>query len=617
MPEVRFSVIMPTFNQCGFIRRAILSLMQQTYHAWELLIVNDGCTDATEDFIGDYLTDERVTYIRNTENTGLGHALNQGLDAARGEYIAYLPSDDYYDENHLDTLKERFRKYPRSVVVYSGIRFDDSPRSGILSYKTCKGAIPGYCLQLVQTAHRKTEDRWRERDEMISDDLNYTFWHKLMGRGSFAPTNIVSCCWTNHPHQRHKICSEKYGGGLNKYRHFYGVKTPLRFRATKYKIVDEEKQFASYRNAGSLKKDGGLKILLVGELAYNPERVYALEQAGHKLYGLWARPRFGFSTIGHLPFGNVEDVPYENWKSAVSEIAPDVIYALLSTGAIELAHEVLIANTGIPFVWHFKEGPHEAMKDGLWKKLIDLYTYADGRIYLNEEIKAWFEQFVPVSLHNSMSMVMDGDLPKKECFDGSFSKKLSASDGELHTVVTGRIIGLSPEEFSILASNKIHLHLYSENEMADPAILHFQNIAPRFFHVHKHCAADRWVEEFSRYDAGWLHCIGSANHGSLMKAIWSDLNLPARINTLAAAGLPMILRNDSAHLNAQYNYVMSRGMGVDYSHIAGLVERLKDKEALRRIRKNVKSHRDDFIFDSHVRLLTDFFKDVINLHDDK
>ena len=69
----------------------------------------------------------------------------------------------------------------------------------------------------------------------------------------------------------------------------------------------------------------------------------------------------------------MEDIPYENWESAVSDIAPDVIYALLSTGAIELAHEVLTANTGIPFVWHFKEGPHEAMKDGLWKKLIDLY----------------------------------------------------------------------------------------------------------------------------------------------------------------------------------------------------------------------------------------------------
>lgn len=70
---------MPTFNQCAFIRRAILSLMRQTYANWELIIINDGCTDETEEYISDYLDDPRVTYIKNDENMGLGHALNQAL----------------------------------------------------------------------------------------------------------------------------------------------------------------------------------------------------------------------------------------------------------------------------------------------------------------------------------------------------------------------------------------------------------------------------------------------------------------------------------------------------------------------------------------------------------
>ena len=51
--SVNFSVIMPTFNQCAFIRRAIKSLMEQTFNHWELIIVNDGCTDDTEEFISD------------------------------------------------------------------------------------------------------------------------------------------------------------------------------------------------------------------------------------------------------------------------------------------------------------------------------------------------------------------------------------------------------------------------------------------------------------------------------------------------------------------------------------------------------------------------------------
>lgn len=99
--KIQFSVLMPTYNQCAFIRRAILSLMKQTYEEWELIIINDGCTDETEEYIADYLQDARVTYIKNEENTDLGHALNQGLDAAKYDYIAYLPSDDYYfDEDY-------------------------------------------------------------------------------------------------------------------------------------------------------------------------------------------------------------------------------------------------------------------------------------------------------------------------------------------------------------------------------------------------------------------------------------------------------------------------------------------------------------------------------------
>lgn len=62
---------MPTYNQASFIRRAILSLYQQTYAKWELIIINDGCIDETETFISDLLKDERVVYIKNETNEGV------------------------------------------------------------------------------------------------------------------------------------------------------------------------------------------------------------------------------------------------------------------------------------------------------------------------------------------------------------------------------------------------------------------------------------------------------------------------------------------------------------------------------------------------------------------
>lgn len=71
-----FSVIMPTYNQAAFIRRAIVSLRKQTCATWELIIVNDGSTDNTEDFLESYLDDVRIKYIHNEVNRGLGYALN-------------------------------------------------------------------------------------------------------------------------------------------------------------------------------------------------------------------------------------------------------------------------------------------------------------------------------------------------------------------------------------------------------------------------------------------------------------------------------------------------------------------------------------------------------------
>jgi glycosyltransferase involved in cell wall biosynthesis len=88
------SVIMPTYNQEQFIRRAIASLLAQTLTDWELIIINDGSPDSTEDIIEEYLFDTRIRYYKNKHNLGLGACLNIGISKANASYIAYLPSDD-------------------------------------------------------------------------------------------------------------------------------------------------------------------------------------------------------------------------------------------------------------------------------------------------------------------------------------------------------------------------------------------------------------------------------------------------------------------------------------------------------------------------------------------
>lgn len=607
--KLSFSVLMPVFNQCAFVRRAISSLLQQTLSDWELIIINDGSTDATKEFIADYITDPRVKYIENKTNLGLGYALNRGMDAATGKYIAYLPADDFFEADHLSTLADALETKD-AVLAFSGIRYDASKEVGIVDYKTCKGAIPGYCTQLVQVAHCKTSDRWTEREECVSDDLFFLFWRKLTGKGMFIPTGKITCEWTNHPYQHHKICGERYGGGLNKYRVFYGTTQPLRFRCNRYKTFDEVANYRPYHEP-VVKASDGLKILLVGELAYNPERIYAIEKAGHTLYGLWAKPRFGYSTVGPLPFGHVTDIPYGNWREKINEIKPDVIYALLSTSAIDIAHEVLKARTGIPFIWHFKEGPQEALKAGLWEKLMELYTLSDGRIYLNSVEKQWVQQFIPPQCEGT-DLLLDGDMPLADNFGDNFSRKLSASDGEIHTVVAGRIVGVSPEEYKVLAQNGIHLHVYSENTTSDNAIMPYMLMDSAHFHLHTHCPPNRWTEEFSKYDAGWLHCISAVNNGSLLRVNWADLNLPARISTYLVAGIPMIQKRNEGHLFAQRSYLQSYDIDICYDNISELVDQLKDRKLLERKIANVLERRHNFCFEAHEIELTAFFRHIIS-----
>lgn len=611
---IRFSVLMPTYNQCAFIRRAIYSLMQQTHKEWELIIINDGCTDETEDFIADYLADERVTYIKNEENTGLGHALNQGLDVAKYEYIAYLPSDDFYFENHLESLADEFKKNKDFVLVYSGMQFELSDSLQSFPETKCDGQRMGYCLQLVQTTHRKTHDRWIERNEWTSEDLFALFWSKLTDKGVFASSATITCYWTQHPFQRHKIISERYGGGLNKMRSHYQTKRPIKLRISKEKFWDEQAIYADFRKK-CVPCEQPLKILIVGELAYNPERIYALEQAGHKLYGLWApNPSLSFCTVGPLPFGHVVDIDRNHWKEDISRIQPDIIYGLLNFGAINWCCEVMRAFPKIPFAWHMKEGPQVAIRAGLFPNLIYLYHHADLRIYLNKSVRKWYELFLPQT-HRGISMVLDGDLPKADYFGKDFSDKLSLLDGEVHTLVVGRMIGINEKDLRFLSERHIHIHLYTENYHSSRSQLleHYMKLFPNHFHLHDHIPPSGWCKEFSKYDAGWMHSVNSNNHGRTLHCTWDDLNFPARISTYMAAALPVIYKCNKEHVVAMEEQIHKLGIGISYNSLDELIAHLKDKKSVERARENVMKHRQFFSFDYHVPKLIEAFREIIKM----
>lgn len=603
-PLPSISVLVPTFEQARFIARALDSLLAQSWTDWEAIILDDGSEDDTARVVAPYLADPRLRYYRSPENRGLGRTLNEGLGEARAPLVAYLPSDDVYYRDHLFSLKRLLDQDPQAVLAYAGVRHHYN--------RQAPGGIDGYPLQLVQCLHRKTAARWLAREELESDDLERLFWRCLREQGAFVGSGQVSCEWVDHPLQRHKLMQEPIGG-INPFRRYYRVQEPLRFHSSVGNLIDEVEQYQAMRaRPDTTREPDGLKILLVGELAYNADRVLALEEQGHKLYGLWMPDPYWYNTVGPLPFGHVEDLPPDNWREAIQRIQPDIIYALLNWQAVPFAHEVLMATQGIPFVWHFKEGPFICLEKGTWPALIDLYQYADGQVFVSPEMRDWFDTILPGLSGSKPTLMLDGDLPKRDWFIQERSQRLSELDGEIHTVVPGRPIGLHPERVVELSQQGIHLHFYGDfthgqwREWIDRT----RALAPGYLHLHGNVDQRNWVTEFSQYDAGWLHFFKSGNGGEIRRANWDDLNYPARMATLAVAGLPMIQQDNEGAVVATQAFTAQMGNGLFFTDIEHLATQLRDASQMAAIRERTWAQRHLFTFDHHVPRLVAFFHEV-------
>ena len=105
------SVIMPAYNVGKYIGRTIESVLAQTYENFELIVINDGSEDDTENVVRGYMKkDARIKYIKQV-NQGVSVARNTGIDAAGGKYISFLDGDDLW---HKDFLKKM------TALVYAG-----------------------------------------------------------------------------------------------------------------------------------------------------------------------------------------------------------------------------------------------------------------------------------------------------------------------------------------------------------------------------------------------------------------------------------------------------------------------------------------------------------------
>ncbi len=124
--DVKFSIITPTFNRPNLAKKAIKSLLQQTYNNWEILIIDDSTNNLTKLALKKFLNNKKIKYFKNKKNMGANFSRNIGLENAGGDFIIFLDDDDILTKNCLAEAYRNIKKFPQ----YSWFVSDKIDRQG-------------------------------------------------------------------------------------------------------------------------------------------------------------------------------------------------------------------------------------------------------------------------------------------------------------------------------------------------------------------------------------------------------------------------------------------------------------------------------------------------------
>lgn len=124
-----FSIIIPVYNKEKFISNTLKSIFDQTFQDFEIILVNDGSTDKSENKILEF-NDNRIVYYSN-KNEGVSKARNFGLSKAKSEFICFLDADDYWYPTFLETFFSIIEKYPHQKV-FTSLKEIETPTKTII-----------------------------------------------------------------------------------------------------------------------------------------------------------------------------------------------------------------------------------------------------------------------------------------------------------------------------------------------------------------------------------------------------------------------------------------------------------------------------------------------------
>lgn len=221
------SIVVPSYNRADLIAKTLHSLLDQTYNNYEIIVVDDGSTDNTEEVVAQ-VKSERVSYYKK-QNAERAAARNYGARKAKGDYVNFFDSDDLALQNHVASAAEMIKKYQQPEWFHLGFawatpeieifRKVDQYRGDTLNKLIAKGnplSCNGVFLRRdIILQHRFNEDR------SLSASEDYELWVRLAARYPLYFTNTITSLVIDHEMRSVRtIHGEKLINRLNLLLHY-------------------------------------------------------------------------------------------------------------------------------------------------------------------------------------------------------------------------------------------------------------------------------------------------------------------------------------------------------------------------------------------------------------
>jgi len=208
------SVIMPVFNSEKYLEASIKSIITQSYSNFELIIINDGSTDKSEEIIKSF-NDARIVYVKNQTNLRIAKSLNTGISLARGKYIARMDADDISHPNRLK-MQLNFMETNTNIDVCGSWMtiFDESKNYRIIKYPIYHEEIKIRLIFECPISHptvfaKRIFFKKNTYNENYIPAEDYELWCSTIGKYNFHNIPISLLAYRVHTNQtsaqKHKI----------------------------------------------------------------------------------------------------------------------------------------------------------------------------------------------------------------------------------------------------------------------------------------------------------------------------------------------------------------------------------------------------------------------------